>query len=135
MAAKKSQRKRELIEPTPGDKRFVRRSKTGQFKDVVDVGRSLAADRRSKSKTSVKSGQGDKGDVKRSASPATRSAKKAAPARKAASKKAAPAKKAAAKKAAPARKAAPAKKAAAKKAPAKKAAAKKPASKKAAKKK
>ena len=68
MATKKSARKRELIEPTAGDKRYVRRDKGGQFKDVVDVGRSLAADRRSKSKTSVKAGQGDKGDVKRSAS-------------------------------------------------------------------
>jgi len=58
-------RKRELIEPTPGDKRYVRRDKEGKFKDVVDVGRSLAADRRSKSKTAVKPGQGDKGDVKR----------------------------------------------------------------------
>jgi hypothetical protein len=58
-------RKRELIEPTPGDKRFVRRDEKGQFKDVVDVGRSLAADRRSKSKTAVPAGQGDRGDVKR----------------------------------------------------------------------
>ena len=37
----------------------------GQLKDVVDVGRSLAADRRSKSKTKVKKGQGDRGDVAR----------------------------------------------------------------------
>ena len=76
MAAKKAARKRELIEPTPGDKRFVRRDKEGKFKDVVDVGRSLAADRRSKSKTTVKPGQGDKGDVKRAA--AKKSSKKAA---------------------------------------------------------
>lgn len=68
MASKKAARKRELIEPTPGDKRFVRRDQGGKFKDVVDVGRSLAADRRSKSKTAVKPGQGDKGDVKRSPS-------------------------------------------------------------------
>lgn len=58
-------RKRELIEPTPGDKRYVRRDAAGRFKDVVDVGKSLAADRRSKSKTAVAPGQGDKGDVKR----------------------------------------------------------------------
>ena len=58
MAAKK----RELIEPTPGDKRYVRRDAKGQFKDVVDVGRSLAADRKRKSKTKSKPGQGDKGD-------------------------------------------------------------------------
>jgi hypothetical protein len=86
MATKKAARKRELIEPTAGDKRYVRRDKSGKFKDVVDVGRSLAADRRSKSKTSVKAGQGDKGDVKRSASPRKDSSKKA-PAKKASSKK------------------------------------------------
>jgi hypothetical protein len=32
---------------------------------VVDVGRSLAADRRSKSKTKVAKGQGDRGDSTR----------------------------------------------------------------------
>ena len=85
-------RKRELIEPTPGDKRFVRRNAAGQFKDVTDVGRSLAADRRSNAKTSVKSGQGDKGDVKRS--PAKRSATKKSSSKRAAK---APAKRAAAK--------------------------------------
>src|SRR5215212_2142293 len=85
MATKKSARKRELIEPTPGDKRFVRRDKSGKFKDVVDVGRSLAADRRSKSKTSVKAGQGDKGDVKRS--PARKASSKKAPSKKASSSK------------------------------------------------
>jgi hypothetical protein len=58
--------KRELIEPHPGDKRYVRRDEQGQFKKVVDVGRSLAADRRSSAKTEVESGQGDRGDVKRS---------------------------------------------------------------------
>jgi hypothetical protein len=55
-------RKRELIEPHKGDKRYVRRNKKGEFKEVVDVGRSLAADRRHKSKTVSKEGQGDKGD-------------------------------------------------------------------------
>lgn len=65
MASKKGGSKRELIEPTPGDKRYVRRDAEGKFKDVVDVGKSLAADRRSQSKTIVKPGQGDKGDVKR----------------------------------------------------------------------
>lgn len=57
--------KRELIEPHAGDKRFVRRDAEGKFDKVVDVGRSLSADRRSASKTEVKSGQGDRGDVKR----------------------------------------------------------------------
>ena len=57
--------KRELIEPHKGDKRYVRRDAKGQFKEVDDVGRSLAADRRTKAKTVVKSGHGDKGDRKR----------------------------------------------------------------------
>jgi hypothetical protein len=38
--------KRTLIEPHKGDRRYVRRNKKGQFKDVVDVGRSLAAAKR-----------------------------------------------------------------------------------------
>jgi hypothetical protein len=59
-------RKRELIEPTPGDKRYVRRDAEGRFDKVVDVGRSLAADRRSTAKSKVSPGQGDKGDVVRS---------------------------------------------------------------------
>jgi hypothetical protein len=56
---------RTVIEPKKGDKRYVRRNKKGEFKKEVDVGRSLAADRRSKAKTKVKKGQGDRGDVKR----------------------------------------------------------------------
>ena len=56
--------KRELIN-TGTDKRYVRRNEKGQFKDVVDVDKSLAADRRKKAKTSVKSGQGDRGDRRR----------------------------------------------------------------------
>jgi hypothetical protein len=42
----------------------VRRSKTGQFKKEVNVGRSLAADRRRKAKTQTAKGQGDRGDIK-----------------------------------------------------------------------
>ena len=38
--------KRELIEPHKDDKRYVRRKKTGQFKESDDVGRSLSQDRR-----------------------------------------------------------------------------------------
>ena len=53
--------KRELID-TGNDKRYVRRDEKGRFKEVVDVGRSLAADRRQHAKTKVKSGQGDRGD-------------------------------------------------------------------------
>ncbi len=56
-----AERKRELID-TGNDKRFVRRDSEGKFKDVVDVGASLAADQRQHAKTKVKSGQGDKGE-------------------------------------------------------------------------
>jgi hypothetical protein len=53
--------KRELID-TGTDKRFVRRDEKGQFKESVDVGKSLATDRRQHSDTPAKSGQGDRGD-------------------------------------------------------------------------
>jgi hypothetical protein len=56
---------RELIEPRRGDKRFVRRTKTGQFKESDDVGRSLAADRRKKAKRVAKKGEGNRGDQRR----------------------------------------------------------------------
>lgn len=59
MAVKSS--KRELID-TGTDKRYVKRHKDGTFKESVDVDRSLAADRRSTSKTVAKPGYGDKGD-------------------------------------------------------------------------
>ncbi len=56
---------RELID-TGSDKRYVRRDDKGQFKESDDVGKSLAADRRTKAKTVAKSGQGDRGDHKKS---------------------------------------------------------------------
>ena len=55
-------KKRELIEPTKGDKRYVRRDSSGRFKEVEDVGRSLTQDRRRQATTKSKPGQGDKGD-------------------------------------------------------------------------
>ena len=57
---------RELIEPNPGDKRFVRRDEQGQFEESDEVGRSLSQDRKQDAKTESKSGQGDKGDRKES---------------------------------------------------------------------
>jgi len=53
---------RELIEPNPGDKRYVRRDEEGQFKESDDVGRSLSQDQKRNAKTESKPGQGDKGD-------------------------------------------------------------------------
>jgi hypothetical protein len=55
---------RALIEPHKGDKRYVRRKKGRFTKSQTNVGRSLAADRRTKSKTIVKKGEGDRGDQK-----------------------------------------------------------------------
>ncbi len=56
---------REIIQPHPGDKRYARRNEEGQFtENQVDVGKSLAADRRSKAKKVVPKGQGDRGDQK-----------------------------------------------------------------------
>ncbi|HEX4695273.1 hypothetical protein [Sphingomonas sp.] len=54
--------KRELIEPHDGDKRYVRRDEQGEFKGEVDVGRSLAADRRQHAEHKKPRGEGDKGD-------------------------------------------------------------------------
>jgi hypothetical protein len=59
-------RKREMIEPNEGDKRFARRDAAGKFsEDQSNVGRSLSADRRNKSKTVVPKGMGDRGDQKK----------------------------------------------------------------------
>ena len=70
--------KRELID-TGTDKRFVKRRKDGTFKESVDVGRSLAADRRSTSKTAAKPGYGDQGDQpKRAAKKGSKSTTKKA---------------------------------------------------------
>lgn len=58
---------REVIQPHKGDKRYVRRDSDGHFTESqVAVGKSLAADRRSKAKTIVPKGQGDRGDQKKS---------------------------------------------------------------------
>lgn len=46
--------------------RFVRRDERGRFtSDQVDVGRSLAHDRRQQASTEVRKGQGDRGDQRR----------------------------------------------------------------------
>ena len=60
---RRSAAKRTLIN-TGTDKRYVRRSASGQFKESDDVSRSLSADRRRKAKTKAKSGQGDRGDAR-----------------------------------------------------------------------
>ena len=64
MPAKRASSKRTLIN-TGTDKRYVRRSAGGQFKESDDVSRSLRADRRTQAKTVAKKGRGDRGDRKR----------------------------------------------------------------------
>ena len=54
--------KRELIEPTPGDKRYVRRNDEGEFTESDDLNRSLSQDDRQNAKETAKPGEGDKGD-------------------------------------------------------------------------
>ena len=59
--------KRETIKNKSGTY-YTRRNERGQFKEFDEKGRSLAADRRTKAKTAVRKGQGDKGDQKARAS-------------------------------------------------------------------
>jgi hypothetical protein len=61
---KRATSRRELIEPTKGDKRYVRRNAKGEFNKVVDVGKSLSSDKRTTAKKKVPKGQGDRGDTK-----------------------------------------------------------------------
>lgn len=56
--------KRELIEPNPGDKRYVRRDENGRFTESDDVSRSLSQDQKRQAKTASKKGEGDRGDRK-----------------------------------------------------------------------
>lgn len=58
-------KKRELIEPHPGDKRYIRRDDNGRFKESDDVSRSLRQDVKRHSPHVIKPGQGDKGDRRR----------------------------------------------------------------------
>ena len=60
---KAKSKKRELIGPR-GDKRYIRCDAKGRIKESDDVGRSLSQDRRRKTKTVAKPGQGDRGDRK-----------------------------------------------------------------------
>jgi hypothetical protein len=55
-------RKRELIEPHEGDKRYVRRDDAGRLDEVDDVGRSLGQDLRREAQAISHRGQGDRGD-------------------------------------------------------------------------
>ena len=61
-AKRKVASRRELID-TGTNKLFVRRNERGtSFSKVVDAGRSITRDKRTKAKRKVLSGQGDRGD-------------------------------------------------------------------------
>ena len=68
-ARKRSTSRRELIN-TGTDKRYVKRTAGGRFKESDDVSRSLSGDRRRSATKSTRSGHGDQGDRR------TRAAKK-----------------------------------------------------------
>jgi hypothetical protein len=57
--------KRELNEPNPSDKRYIRRDEKGRISESTEVRRSLAKDVKMPAKSTSKKGQGDKGDRKR----------------------------------------------------------------------
>jgi hypothetical protein len=59
--AKRSSSRRELID-TGRNKMYAKRDAQGRFREMDDVSRSLAADRRRRAKTKTKSGHGDQGD-------------------------------------------------------------------------
>jgi hypothetical protein len=59
--AKRKAAKRQLIN-TGSDKRYVRRTAQGQFKESDDVRRSAARDPKRKATAKAKRGQGDRGD-------------------------------------------------------------------------
>jgi hypothetical protein len=69
---KRSSSKRDLVN-TGRDKRYVKRTASGKFKESDDVGKSLSADRKRKAKRTVKSGFGDQGDQKKRSSTRKRS--------------------------------------------------------------
>ena len=54
--------KREEIEPTPGDKRYIRRGKDGTIDTSVELHKSLSQDDKHNAKKTSKPGQGDHGD-------------------------------------------------------------------------
>jgi hypothetical protein len=62
--AKRSTSRRELID-TGTNKMYAKRDVRGRFREMDDVGRSVASDRRRKAKTETKPGYGDRGDRKR----------------------------------------------------------------------
>ena len=52
---------------------YAKRDRQGQFTEMDEKGRSLAADRRTKAKTTVRKGHGDEGDQKKRSTTRSRS--------------------------------------------------------------
>ena len=61
---KRGSAKRDLVD-TGSNKRYVKRTAKGKFKENDDVSRSLSADSRKTAKKATKAGYGDQGDRKR----------------------------------------------------------------------
>ena len=65
MAKEKSSRTRRERLTTPTGSYYAKRTSGGQFKEMDEIGRSQAVDRRVKAKRTVKAGHEDQGDQKR----------------------------------------------------------------------
>ncbi len=62
--AKRASTKRDLVRRKTSSA-YAKRTRSGKFRDMDDVGRSQRADRKTTAKRKVKSGYGDQGDRKR----------------------------------------------------------------------
>lgn len=65
-SSKKASSKRDLVKSTTSTM-YAKRTASGKFKEMDNVGKSQTADRRTKAKKKTKSGYGDQGDQKKSA--------------------------------------------------------------------
>lgn len=63
-ARNRSTTKREKLD-TGRNTAYAKRTRTGRFKEMDDVGRSLTTDRRKRAQKTTKSGHGDQGDRKK----------------------------------------------------------------------
>ncbi len=61
-AAKAGGQRRTTLKSGRKNTAYAKRRKSGTFKEIDGVGRSLSTDRRKKAKTKVKKGYGDRGD-------------------------------------------------------------------------
>lgn len=71
---KRSTSRRDVVR-RPKASAYAKRSSSGRFREMDDVGRSQQSDRRTKARRKVRSGYGDQGD-QRTRSPRSRGSKK-----------------------------------------------------------